>query len=362
MHTRLLAALLVLLLSACSGERSDLQGFRSPEALPVGKLPQEQPQRLRLDLTMHRAAHALPADSFRTIEQVLTWYRAHFNAEETTFLNVLLFEETEVPDSFAADRMYGFLRNKAWQSLLDSVMTAYPEGDTLFGVFDEPLRRYYSLFKDDPMPALCTYVTGFQDPGYATMDPYLVAGTNIGKLYAGLGLHYALGPDFGWYPNDIPNYVRRRFSRSHLLPGLLLQLITRRMPETPPNAREPLLNHMVRAGIKYYALDVLLPDAPDSLKIGYTAPQTVFAQAYLDRIWGEMLPLLYDTEQLNYRHWLDDAPYTKGLQLESPPRLGAYVGWQMVRSYIQRHPETRLKDLLLVTDYDRILRESGFRP
>lgn len=363
MRTSLVCLLAGLwLLASCGSEPFKAGAFRSPEAVPLSELPATEPKLIRLDLAMKRAGEALPADSFQQFEQVLAWYKASFSEEEAQFLRVLLFEEIALPDSMPADVMYAFLRKDYWKELLDSIALVYPAGDTLLAPFQEPFRRYYHTFRDEPLPTLATYVTGYQQPGSLSMDPYLVGETNVGILYVGLGLHYFMGPDFSWYPADIPNYVRRRFTREHMVPGALLQLVARRQPPPPTGAREPLLNHAIRAGIRYYALDVLMPDAPDSIKIGYTAAQTQFAEVYVDRIWNEMLPLLYKGEQLEYRHWLDEAPYTKGLARESPPRLGAYIGWQIVRSYIRRHPETKLRDLLSVTDYDRILRESGFRP
>lgn len=356
--------MLLGLLVGCGPERTTPTGYRAPEALPEASLPVVVLDTQRTDLLLGAAFGQLAQVPPRTIGEALNWHQRTLKGKADEFLRLLAFdpEAGPVSDSLVADQYAAFGLNRAVRDLFDSVAYRYPAGYPLFAQFEAPLRRYKAAFPGAAVPKLRTYITGYQKPGPVTMDPYLAATLTDTTAYLGIGLHYFMGPKFGPYPDDIPKYILRRCTPEHLLPGALLKLMELHLPPAPQEGREPLLSHMIRMGIHYYSLDVLAPDMPDSLKIGYTSTQTRFAEAYLKNIWNELLPELYDGELLKYRRWLDEAPYTRGLSQESPPRLGAYVGWQIVRSYMRRHPEMRLAELLRANRYEAILRDSGFRP
>lgn len=46
----------------------------------------------------------------------------------------------------------------------------------------------------------------------------------------------------------------------------------------------------------------------------------------------------------------------------APGRIGIWVGWQMVRAYMDAHPETNIHQLLLMTEGLDFLQESGYKP
>jgi len=46
--------------------------------------------------------------------------------------------------------------------------------------------------------------------------------------------------------------------------------------------------------------------------------------------------------------YFNEAPFTKGLPKESPDRLGQYIGWKMVRKYVEKHDDITLEKLLKV--------------
>lgn len=342
----------VVLLQACSGGKQDgsSKDFDEPE------LPEVTVDVRRTDLAMQKAAHALQTKPAKNLTGALAWYKQYLQ-QDRDFLSVLRFDRPDAPDSVLADQYLAFLMNPYVRDLLDSVALQYPDTVNLAADFELPLRRFKAYFPDQPVPAIRTYITGYQQPGLQTMDPYLVS-----ENYLGLGLHYALGQEFTYYPPDIPVYVRRRLDRKHLVAGLLRSNLRRFRPMIKRTAPPELLETMIDEGIVLYALDRLLPTTPDSVKIEYAAEQMKFAELYLKNIWNEILPELYSTDALKYRRLLDDGPYTKGMAMESPPRLGAYVGWQIVRAYMKRNPKVTPAELLRATDYKVILEGSKFRP
>jgi hypothetical protein len=56
-----------------------------------------------------------------------------------------------------------------------------------------------------------------------------------------------------------------------------------------------------------------------------------------------------------------DGPFTRGFE-GSPSRLGAWIGWQIVRAYMDKKPEGSMPELFRESEARRILVESGYKP
>ena len=51
--------------------------------------------------------------------------------------------------------------------------------------------------------------------------------------------------------------------------------------------------------------------------------------------------LLYESDYPKIQKYLNPAPFTPGLgeKNESAPKLAVWTGWQIVRQYMEKHPE-----------------------
>ncbi|MFM6976843.1 MAG: gliding motility lipoprotein GldB, partial [Sphingobacteriaceae bacterium] len=127
-----------------------------------------------------------------------------------------------------------------------------------------------------------------------------------------------------------------------------------------------LLDKMVYNGKVLYLMDELMPKLDDTVKIGYTAAQAQWCKDYEADIWAYFIDdnLLFETDYLKIQKFLTDAPFTPGVGQgnESAPKLGVWIGWQMVRKYMDKHPEVTLKQLLAQTDAQQLLKESKYKP
>ncbi|MEC8832078.1 MAG: gliding motility lipoprotein GldB, partial [Bacteroidota bacterium] len=126
-----------------------------------------------------------------------------------------------------------------------------------------------------------------------------------------------------------------------------------------------LLSRMVYYGKELYLKDVLIPSVTDAQKIGYSEDQLEWARANEEQMWKYFVEreLLYSTDTGLDRKFLDPAPFSKfGLELdnESPPRLGRYMGWQIVRAFMEK-TDMDLKQMLRLPA-DEILKQSNYKP
>jgi uncharacterized protein YjaZ len=73
--------------------------------------------------------------------------------------------------------------------------------------------------------------------------------------------------------------------------------------------------------------------------------------------------MLYDTDQKLVPRFINPAPFSKfylEIDNDTPGRVGAWLGWQIVRSYMENN-KTSLQDMLKM-DAKTIFENSKYKP
>src|SRR4030095_12645288 len=112
-----------------------------------------------------------------------------------------------------------------------------------------------------------------------------------------------------------------------------------------------------------YALDKLLPETPDTLKIGYTSNQLKGCYSNEGLIWNFFLKnnLVNSIDADVHKYYLEEGPGTPEFGQGAPGAIGTFVGWQIVKKWMEKNPKTSLANLLS-TDSRKIFEESKYRP
>ena len=121
---------------------------------------------------------------------------------------------------------------------------------------------------------------------------------------------------------------------------------------------------MIGAGKMLVFLDATLPETADTLKIGYSRSQWKWVENNKKSVWGYLIEnqLFYSSDYDLQIQFMQEAPFTTEFGNESAPRLGAWLGWQIVKNYHQNHPEVALSELINNPDAQQILQQSGYKP
>ncbi|MFD0793506.1 gliding motility lipoprotein GldB [Mucilaginibacter litoreus] len=247
-------------------------------------------------------------------------------------------------------------KGKAYTDLKHDVDAAFPDMDKQNEQLTDAFRRIKYYFPQKKLPKVYAYFSGFQ------------AQTSIGDGYFGIGLDLFLGADSRFYPalvESFPHYISRRFTPDNIAPRVVEGIAREDMfPEREQD--RSLLAKMVYNGKILYFMDQTLPDVPDSTKIGYTAQQIKWCEEFKGSIWGYFLEenLLYETDYQKIQKYLTEAPFTPGLgdKNDSAPKLAVWTGWQIVKQYMDKHPDITLPQLMADHDAQKILNESKYRP
>ncbi|GLU42547.1 gliding motility lipoprotein GldB [Muricauda sp. NBRC 101325] len=234
----------------------------------------------------------------------------------------------------------------------------FEEVDKTFGDFKSETEDLESLFKHIkyyyPNTIVPHVVTLTSDVRYD--DRIILADTLLL-----IGLDNYLGTDHYFY-EGIQNYIAASLDKSFLVSDVA-SAFSKTVLNFPRN--RTLLSRMVYYGKELYLKDKLIPFDTDAQKIGYTQEQMDWAIENEEQIWKYFVEreLLYSTDNGLDRKFLDPAPFSKfGLELdnESPPRLGRYMGWQIVSAFMEKN-DVGLQQLMEMPA-DEILKKSNYKP
>lgn len=261
-------------------------------------------------------------------------------------------------DSVITTMLGQALRDSALFQLLDTVRKVFPYDISLADDISAPLKRLQILFPGIQLPRFTAHVNGYPIQGDWNQVDQVASYPGV----ISFGLHYFMGQDWPLYPAGIYGYQRRRLNPDLMDVALVNTIAEEFVTPIPPTAQVPLLDFVVRAGIKQVFLHQLLPYTPDSVLLSYTSEQMEWANLFEAANYKLLKPNLFETDQKFERDYISDKAFTSELAQESAPRLGEYIGWKMVSAYLERHPEVKLDELVEMTDYEMIMRESRYKP
>ncbi|WP_052444222.1 hypothetical protein [Flammeovirga sp. OC4] len=236
------------------------------------------------------------------------------------------------------------------------------DADRIFGDFEKQKKEFEQAFKyikyhfpDFVPPKIYTSVSGFANWGFGgdVID--------FGDFIV-IGLDYFEGETATYRVPEVPNYILKRYSPDYLVP-FTIQILSNRFNKVNANDRT-VLSHMIAWGKAYEFVDEVLPYVPDTIKVAYTEQQLVEVNYNEGYIWSHFVEneLLYKSERMAVKRYVDDRPTTSEISGESPGRIGRWLGWRIVSSYMKANPEVTLPKLMADDNANKILRQSKYKP
>ena len=206
------------------------------------------------------------------------------------------------------------------------------------------------LFPEWEIPTIYLFVSGF-NASIVSCDDVI-----------GVGVDMYLGSDYPYYNQVVYNYQKTTMSKAYLAGDMLNYYIAQHLPYMSKNNR--LLEHMLYRGKQLYLLAQLLPVSPEWEVIGYTREQWEWCVDYETAIWNRIMDKrdLFKTDSRMMGSYLNDGPFTAEVSNESPGRLGIWVGWRIVDSYMRQNPEVTLQELMYDGAAQKILERRYYSP
>lgn len=250
-------------------------------------------------------------------------------------------------------QLLNFVQNPDMKFLYDTCTQQYSDLSGMEKELTQGMKYLKHYLPNAQIPTVVSHISAF-GPAVVTVNDELI----------GINLDMFMGSGFAPYSTpDFPQYLRRRFRREYIAPNSFKAYAKGAYSMTEADLPH-FIDHMAYEGKLLYFLDLVLPNMPDSLKIGYRQKDLDWCQKNEPEVWAYLIDqeLLYNTQSKNFYKYLDEAPSTKGMPTESPGRVPIWVGWQMVRKFMQQNPNTTFEQLMAIKDGQEILKRSKYKP
>ncbi len=256
------------------------------------------------------------------------------------------FFPSQTPDSVWVNK----IKNPLYRELYSEVQKKYSNFEKVNSDLEALFQHIKYYFPNTKTPKVVTLISEMDYQNKAIYTDSLVL----------ISLDLYLGKNHKFY--EFPEYLKQNFEQNQIMPDIVSSFSITKIPYG--NNRN-LLSQMVYAGKQLYLKDVLLPETSDAEKIGYTPEQITWCQENESYMWRYFMQeqLLYSTDSKLSTRFINTAPFSKfylEIDNESPGRVGTWVGWQIVRSFMNNN-DVNLQQLLQM-DPIEIFQNSKYKP
>ena len=296
-----------------------------------------------------------PQLAFYRYEDVL------FNMDTSRFQQELLAAKTEyrpflngdLSNPEAVKYLKDFAVDPFSVSLYQKVKAAYPDLHKVKTIIEGVYQHFKYYYPEILLPEkVFTCVSGVNPdiPAVMFVDDALV-----------ISLDWYLNGDEVYERIGIPRYMVERTTISSLAKDLGIQIYNSFVQEGRKQTN--LLEEMVFVGKSMFFVEAMCPTMSDQVLMGYSDAQMQWITENEGNVWADLVgnQRLYSSDYEMFRIFFADGPFTNEYSHEAPPRLGEFLGLQIVRSYMNYH-DCSLSNLMQNTDLQGIFQESKYKP
>ncbi len=245
-----------------------------------------------------------------------------------------------------------FITDPVMREVADTVAGVYPDMHKQEMQLAQAWAYYAYYFPDRIIPQVYAHISGFNQS------------IVVDSAAVGISLDNYLGENCIFYSMlavPVPMYARKKMTSGDISRDVLSGWLNVEFPFQP--RKNDLISGMIYQGKIIYILEKLFPDASSAWLMGFTTEQEKWCEDNKSQIWGYLIEndYLFSTQQRLMMKYLNDAPFTSGMPVESPGKAVAWTGYQIVKKYVEK-TEIVPEQLMAEQDYHKILRIAGYRP
>lgn len=327
---KILFVLTVVFLVSCSKS----EGYKKKLSVPYQKM---EPQRLEI-VEFNKVLFGLDTANF-----------------EEEYLAVLPQFEAfliEDPSEEEVGYMKEFVTDTFMLKINKLVCETFPDINKVSEEIKSVYQHYKYYYPEFSVPPTFTYVSGI----------YSNRPHSIDDESALIGLDFYLNnKDLVYDIIGFPRYISRRCQPIYLTRDFAEELYYHTFGNR--KNQKDVLSEMIEHGKILYFIEAMNPALPDSVILGYTTQQMEWAQDNEGAVWAAVVGnnMLYTNNVDNRRMLFNDGPFTAPFGDASAPRLGDYIGLQIIRSFVTNNDET-LQNLMKTTDFQDVFQRSQYKP
>ena len=309
---------------------------------------------IQVDLTTRRFEKEFFSLDTAHFQQQLDTLIYRYPSFGENFVSTILNTDPKWP----ADTAMNYLKNfmAAYRSVYDTAEKVFADFSPYEQQVKKTLQYLHYYFPKYPAPKkLITYIGPLD--GYGDIldaDAFMI------------GLHQHLGSNFSMYKTELvnttyPDYISTNFTPDFIAINCMKNIVSDMYPEKIEE--KSLIIQMVEKGKRLYLLQKLVPFAQDHQLIGYTEKQLKETNDRQALIWDMFIQnnILQSTDNSIVKNYIGESPKTAELGEASPGNIGSYCGWQIVKKFMDKFPDTTL-DALMKMDPEVVFQKAKYKP
>lgn len=312
---------------------------------------------IKADIEIVRTENQL--SSIKSVSDLNKLMDGHKAFYRLYFSEVLSISNANNPDSLYTG-VSGFLRDSLISNLFNQVETKFKDLSTVKVEAQQMyqyLQHYFPL--QISVPRIYTFISEYGYQAFIFQD-------DNGNDGIGIGLDMFLSPEIDYKSinpdnTNFSSYITRTWNREHIVPKIADLHITEIIGDAPGHK---MLDQMIHNGKALYIKDLILPMIQDSLIFEYTGEQLQWCQDNELEMWSFFLDkkLFYESNPVKIGKYINSSPNSPDMPADSPGRTANFIGYKIVKAFMDRYPETTLAELIAMTDSQQLMEKSKYKP
>lgn len=273
-----------------------------------------------------------------------------FLQKNPTLATEFLHSHQYPSDTILGRRMYRLMNAPSIDSLFMATKDKFRDIEDLLAELEQAYKIIKFYYPHARVPKVQSIVSGFYNDLYIS-DSLIV-----------VGLDYFLGKKSPYRPQNIPDYLAKRYEKETLVP-IIMGFVANEFNNADLKHKD-LLADMINLGKSYYMVSQLLPCTADSLIIGYSTKDITLVKRNQEIIWASLIEneMLYEKSHFLKNKFVGERPNVPEIGENCPGRIGAWLGWEIVKAYMEKNDNVTLTELMAEADAYKIFQLSKYRP
>lgn len=253
----------------------------------------------------------------------------------------------QISDTALVNSISQFKSDKAIKKIEKQIHTKFKDLSTYKATIEDGFKHLKYHFPKGKMPESIVFMNSLFQSNAFCSDKEI-----------GIGLERYLGknnPVIKELPSEpFYDWIKEGMNEEYLERDVLCAwIMTHYLNEIEGNLAE----NIIRWGKILYLTEAAFPTVEKNIIIRYSKEDYIWALNNLLAFWKYLVneKLLFKINELDRANLLNEAPFTIGLPEKSPDRFGQFLGWQIVKNYMEQNEIT--PEQLIKVPYNTILQE-----
>ena len=246
-------------------------------------------------------------------------------------------------------QIFSLIDNVYYDSLYMDVKKTYDDFNEIYINLNNSFHYYNKNSNLKLKPELNILVSGFYND------------VVVSKNLISVGIEYFLEQNNKYKPNDLPEYILYRYTPAYLNSTLLKSYFSQF--NVINESDQSMLNEMIAFGKLYYVVGAISECEKDNIILGYDESQFKVLEENEAFIYSYFIQneLFFENQSKEKQKYMSERPSTYEISPQVPGRIGRWLGWKIVSSYMDQNQIT-LEELLLEVDFKKIFYNSNYKP